>query len=87
MDPAKDPNKFYVPLCIMVSDDTHDRTLRLLEDNNYFNLDRNHVELVKQENVPALLDNDGNMALEESGDLQIVTKPHGHGDIHTLLYQ
>ena len=64
MDPSKDPKTFYVPLCIMVSDDTHDRTLKLLEDNNYFNLDRAHVELVKQENVPALLDNDGSIALE-----------------------
>lgn len=31
---------FYVPLCIMVSDDTHDRTLKILEDNNYFDLDK-----------------------------------------------
>jgi UDP-sugar pyrophosphorylase len=84
----KGPNKdFYVPLCIMVSDDTHDRTVKILEDNNYFGLDKAHVELVKQENVPALLDNDGNMALSETGDLKIITKPHGHGDIHTLLYQ
>ena len=71
----------------MVSDDTHDRTVQILEENNYFDLDKSHVDIVKQENVPALLDNDGNMALSETGGLKIITKPHGHGDIHTLLYQ
>ena len=77
---------FYVPLCIMVSDDTHDRTVKILEENDYFGLDKANVDLVKQENVPALLDNDGNMALAEGGEFKIITKPHGHGDIHTLLY-
>jgi UDP-sugar pyrophosphorylase len=77
----------FVPLCIMVSDDTHDRTVKILEDHNYFGLDKSHLDIVKQENVPALLDNDGNIALSETGELKIITKPHGHGDIHTLLYQ
>ena len=36
--------------------------------------------------MPALLDNKANMALDGAA-LKIVTKPHGHGDIHTLLYQ
>jgi UDP-sugar pyrophosphorylase len=26
------------------------------------------------------------MALAEGGEFKIITKPHGHGDIHTLLY-
>ena len=47
MDPSKNPDTFYVPLCIMVSDDTHDRTLSLFETNNYFGLDKTHVTLVK----------------------------------------
>lgn len=76
----------FVPLCIMVSDDTHDRTVKILEDHNYFGIDKSHLDIVKQENVPALLDNDGNIALSETGELKIITKPHGHGDIHTLLY-
>jgi UDP-sugar pyrophosphorylase len=71
----------------MVSDDTNDRTIKILEENNYFGLDKAHVDIVKQENVPALLDNDGNMGLSENGEFKIITKPHGHGDIHTLLYQ
>lgn len=44
------------------------------------------VDIVKQENVPALLDNSANVAVDEN-EFKIVTKPHGHGDIHTLLYQ
>lgn len=87
LDAALDREDFYVPLCIMVSDDTHDRTVALLESNHYFGLDKNHIDIVKQENVPALLDNDGKIALQEGGALKIVTKPHGHGDVHTLLYQ
>lgn len=84
---VKKTEGFYVPLCIMVSDDTHDRTVQILEENSYFGLNKEHVQLVKQENVPALLDNDGNMALMETGEFKVITKPHGHGDIHTLLYQ
>jgi len=86
MDPSADHSSFHVPLCIMVSDDTHDRTVKLLERFNYFDLDRDHLDIVKQENVPALLDNDGKIALVD-GHLKIITKPHGHGDVHTLLYQ
>ncbi len=87
LDTSQDPSSFFVPLCIMVSDDTHDRTLSLLEKFDYFGLDKSHVDLVKQENVPALLDNDGKIALAENNVFKIITKPHGHGDIHTLLYQ
>jgi UDP-sugar pyrophosphorylase len=36
--------------------------------------------------VPSLLDNDARFALEKD-KLLIETKPHGHGDVHTLLYQ
>ena len=86
LDSSVDKTSFFIPLAIMVSDDTHDRTLHLLEKNNYFGLERNHVDLVKQENVPALLDNAAKIALTDNA-FKIVTKPHGHGDIHTLLYQ
>ena len=33
-----DDHSFFVPLCIMVSDDTHDRTVKILEENHYFGL-------------------------------------------------
>jgi UDP-sugar pyrophosphorylase len=71
----------------MVSNDTESRTIDYLEKNNYFGMKKEHISIVKQENVPALLDNHGNMATTtEGGALRIVTKPHGHGDIHALLY-
>ena len=40
---------------------------------------------MKQENVPALIDNSAKLALSESSGL-VQTKPHGHGDIHNLLF-
>jgi len=76
---------FVVPFGIMVSDDTHDRTLALLRTNDYFGMKLEQVEIVKQENVPALIDNSAKLATHETSSL-IQTKPHGHGDIHNLLY-
>jgi len=76
---------FYVPFCIMVSDDTHDRTVALLEKNDYFGLGKDKVEIVKQENVPALIDNNAKIAVDAE-KFKVITKPHGHGDIHNLLF-
>lgn len=77
---------FRVPFCIMTSDDTNDKTVAVLKHGEYFGLHEDQITIVKQENVPALLDNDGKFALAKNG-FKIDTKPHGHGDIHTLLYQ
>lgn len=85
LDANVNQDEFYVPLCIMVSGDTESRTIALLEANNYFGMKKEHIDIVKQENVPALLDNNGSIALADN-ELRIITKPHGHGDIHTLLY-
>ena len=48
----------------MVSDDTHDRTIQLLEKNNYFGLGKHRVDIIKQENVPALIDNNAQIAFD-----------------------
>lgn len=72
-----------IPLCIMTSDDTHEATVKLLRINANYNL--KNVEIVKQEKVPALINNDCHIALTKEGLME--TKPHGHGDVHTLLYQ
>ena len=40
-----------VPLVLMTSDDTHDRTVRLLEENDYFGMKRDQLQIVKQEKV------------------------------------
>ena len=76
---------FFVPFGIMVSDDTHDRTIALLEANDFFGMKREQIEIMKQENVPALINNSAKLAVNESTGL-VQTKPHGHGDIHNLLY-
>ena len=60
---------FVVPFGIMVSDDTHDRTVALLEANNFFGMKRTQVDLMKQENVPALIDNSAKLAINEGNGL------------------
>ena len=76
----------FIPLCIMTSDDTHSKTVDFLKQNNNFGLRQNQIEIVKQDKVPSLLDNDCHFALM-SEEFLIDTKPHGHGDIHTLVHQ
>ncbi|MEM8868505.1 MAG: UTP--glucose-1-phosphate uridylyltransferase [Verrucomicrobiota bacterium] len=73
-----------VPFIIMVSEDTEAKTRASLEANAYYGLDEAQVHILKQELVPAISDNDGRLALKEK--YQLILKPHGHGDIHMLLY-
>ena len=75
-----------IPLCIMTSGDTHDKTVSLLEKCKNFGLKKDQITIVKQEKCPAIIDNDCHLALNKER-LLIETKPHGHGDIHYLLYQ
>jgi UDP-sugar pyrophosphorylase len=81
---AKEGTK--LPLCIMVSNDTRGGTEKLLKENNNFGMDDDQIAIVQQgAGVPALLDNNAKFAMDEKTQL-ILTKPHGHGDIHELLY-
>ncbi|XP_077236450.1 UDP-sugar pyrophosphorylase-like isoform X1 [Tasmannia lanceolata] len=75
-----------IPLVIMTSDDTHARTLDLLESNAYFGMKPTQVKLLKQEKVACLDDNDARLAVDLQYKYKIQTKPHGHGDVHSLLY-
>lgn len=75
-----------IPFAIMTSDDTHSRTVELLEKNNYFGMSPTQVKLLKQEKVACLDDNDAHLALDPQNKYKIQTKPHGHGDVHSLLY-
>ncbi|XP_028757580.1 UDP-sugar pyrophosphorylase [Neltuma alba] len=75
-----------IPFVIMTSDDTHERTLKLLESNSYFGMQSTQVKLLKQEKVACLDDNDARLALDSKNKYRIQTKPHGHGDVHALLY-
>eukprot|EP00250_Pteridium_aquilinum_P006680 c16546_g1_i1 orf=347-2179(-) len=76
-----------IPLVIMTSDDTHLKTQQLLVENNYFGMQSDQVILLKQEKVACLQDNEARLALDPSDKYAIQTKPHGHGDVHTILYQ
>jgi len=73
-----------VPFIIMTSDDTNAKTVAALETNHWFGLKKEQVHILKQELVPAIADNDGHLALAEK--YKLILKPHGHGDIHMLLY-
>lgn len=84
-DSSLDKETFFVPFCIMTSNDTHQRTVDLLEKNDFFGLGKDRVDIVKQENVPALIDNTAAIAYDPQTKT-IGTKPHGHGDIHNLLF-
>ena len=76
-----------LPLCIMTSGDTNDKTVELLEKNSDFGMEKDQVTIVQQGmGVPALLDNQARMALDTENPYDIQMKPHGHGDIHSLLY-
>jgi UDP-sugar pyrophosphorylase len=81
---ARSESKRPVPFVIMVSQDTGPKTIQSLEANNYFGLSRDQVHILQQELVPAIADNDGALALEDK--YKLILKPHGHGDIHMLLY-
>lgn len=73
-----------LPLAIMTSGDTHEATLALLNSNDYFGMSSTQVTLIKQEKVPSLVDNEAHFATD--GKYSIATKPHGHGDVHSLLH-
>ncbi len=69
----------------MTSEDTHAETLALLKSNKYFGLRENQVFILNQEKVPTMIDNEGRFGVLKD-KLLIETKPHGHGDVHTLLH-
>jgi UDP-sugar pyrophosphorylase len=42
------------------------------------------LTLVKQELVPAMIDNDAKFSVKNG---MVEAKPHGHGDVMSLIYQ
>ena len=69
----------------MTSDDTNAKTVELLHKNKFFGLSEDQVTILNQQKVPALINNEAHFSLI-NGKLQLETKPHGHGDVHTLLH-
>lgn len=73
-----------IPLVIMTSRETRAGTEATLAANKNFGLAPGQITLLNQELVPALADIDAHLALGKKYHLD--QKPHGHGDIHTLLH-
>ena len=73
-----------IPLIIMTSRDTDEGTRTTLAANKNFGLPEGQITILRQELVPALSDMNASLALEKKYELLL--KPHGHGDIHTLLH-
>ncbi|KAK3237321.1 hypothetical protein CYMTET_52593, partial [Cymbomonas tetramitiformis] len=75
-----------LPFAIMTSEDTHAATEALLATNGYFGMQEGQVQLMKQEKVPCLADNDAALACKPGSPFTVLTKPHGHGDVHSLMH-
>lgn len=76
-----------IPFAVMTSGDTDEKTRDLLAKNNNFGLAEGQLTIIKQELVPSLLNNAAHFATNKEDKYTISTKPHGHGDVHTLLFQ
>jgi UDP-sugar pyrophosphorylase len=74
-----------IPLVIMTSGDTDPLTRQLLNDNDYFGMERDLLTIITQDKVAALKDSNAGLALEDDDRWTVQTKPHGHGDVHHLL--
>ena len=44
------------------------------------------MTLLKQEKVPCLSDNEARLSPDPKDPFRLLTKPHGHGDVHFLLH-
>lgn len=76
-----------IPLVIMTSGDTDPLTRQLLKDNNNYGMDDDLLTIVMQDKVAALKDGSAGLALKDSDRWTVQTKPHGHGDVHHLLFR
>ena len=74
-----------IPLAIMTSDDTDPLTRKLLEDNDDFGFDEGQITIIKQDKVAALTSVRASLSMKSRWVVE--TKPHGHGDVHHLLYK
>lgn len=76
-----------LPLCIMTSAQTTASVVELLRENKFFGMSKGQITVVQQgKGVPVVSDNDASFVMEEN-DFKLAVKPHGHGDIHSLMYQ
>lgn len=87
---AQESERVRIPLAIMTSDVTHDATRAYLTANANFGLRDDQVALVRQEKVPCLdlqpVDGHLQLMLVVDETSRLAMKPHGHGDVHSLLH-
>lgn len=76
-----------IPFVIMTSDDTNDLTVKLLEENGNFGMEKGQIVILKQGAVPTMINNNGDFVLEKGDHYRLETKPSGHGDVHMLIAQ
>lgn len=74
-----------LPLAIMLSGDTYDRTAALLAEHGRFGMSEAQLHLMLQQKVCSLTSAAG--TISRASTYAIETKPHGHGDVHLLLCQ
>ncbi|MBU0547362.1 MAG: UTP--glucose-1-phosphate uridylyltransferase [Candidatus Omnitrophica bacterium] len=85
-----------IPFAIMTSDDNHDSTKDLLQDLGYqvvsdndgkaiMQKGKSKVTMVMQGLVPAVNNTNADFVLDPGNKYKLLTKPHGHGDVHMLL--
>lgn len=67
----------------MVSDSTKYETELILRKNDLFNMQENQIIIIKQELVPCFKNIEGQLAI--TNDYKLIMKPHGNGDVHTLI--
>lgn len=82
---AKTKKAVHIPLALMTSADTHDATVSLFKSKNFFGLNKEEVFFLQQQKVPALADMQARLATNAKDPFVLETKPHGHGDVHSLL--
>jgi len=75
-----------LPLAIMTSADTLARTEALLAEHDNLGMAPGQVTLLRQERVACLADGAGSLALDPADRWCLLTKPHGHGDVHALMH-
>ncbi|GAW81383.1 UTP--glucose-1-phosphate uridylyltransferase [Plasmodium gonderi] len=75
-----------IPFIIMLSDDTYEKTISFFENNNFFSLKRHQIHFLKQGKVLCFKDNEAHIDFTfQNGTFHFSRKPHGHGDIHSLI--
>lgn len=56
----------------------------MLRENDYYGMKKEQITICKQNAVPAMLNKEGLFGYDNG---KILTKPHGHGDVHLLMHQ